>query len=728
VVKQNRVSKFIGELTVLFEDASGIDLKEFRTEDSFFDIGMDSLILTQASIQIERRFKVKVSFRALLEDLSNLHALAEHLASHCDEFKEASAPKSQTSKQPPLVSTSATHQASSDSQRSTSQSIPYLTEIPDSLANPELSKIGDHNIANIITLFQAQISMLERFGRQTAVALTSQVASDSDEQKVSRLEASEKPTKATGLPLTTSDEPAAKPFGAIARISKDSSSMTGQQRAFYEDLVNRYTKKTAGSRQHTQMYRGTHADPRVVTGFKPHLKEIIYPIVMKRSKGALLWDIDDNRYVDLTCGFGSNFFGNMPDWLETRLINQIKSGIEIGPQHELAGVVSRKLTNYLGHDRVAFCNTGSEAILGAIRIARTVTGRDKIVAFSGSYHGIIDEVIVRASKSGKSMPAAPGILSNAVGQIVVLDYGIEPSLKTIETSGDTIAAVLVESIQSRRPDFRPKEFIRQLRRICDEKGIVLIFDEIITGFRTGRHGAQGYYEVKADLATYGKVIGGGISIGVIAGKKMFMDALDGGHWNFGDQSVPEVGVTYFAGTFVRHPLALAAIDSVLDFLTAQTDDLAAKLSKKADDYVARVNAIFKKYKAPWTYVNFGSMMKLNASESLGNLELLVYLLRYKGVHTWDGFPNFLTISHSSQDIDHIVQAFEESVKELANAGFFAPFTAPENSQVAPAVPSSAGTNVKMGRDEQGQAMEFKADPLNPGQYIAVVKGSGHEQR
>ena len=641
----------------IFEEASGIDLKEFRPDESFFDMGMDSLILTQASIQIERRFKIKISFRSLLEDLSSVRVLAEHIAQRSSEFPMSQSPgPAQPSPSPAEKDISAQPSNSASSASLHNHQPPLLFEVPDSLATPGLSNLAEHNISSIITLFQAQVSMLERIGRNSAVAVTPQTPITKPKSTPSASSNSSQSNQ-TVNPQKISDEPVAKPFCDIARISKDSSAMTTKQKTFFADLVNRYTKKTAGSRQHTQMYRDTHADPRVVTGFKPHLKEIIYPLVMKKSKGSKLWDIDGNSYVDLTCGFGSNFFGNMPDWLEDKLIKQIKSGVEIGPQHELAGIVSRKMTTYIGHDRVAFCNTGSEAILGAIRIARTVTGRDKIVTFTGSYHGIIDEVIVRSSKAGKSLPAAPGILSNAVGQVVVLDYGADQSLQAISEQGDQIAAVLVESVQSRRPDFRPTEFIRQLRRICDEKGIVMIFDEIITGFRKGRYGAQGYFGVKADIATYGKVIGGGISIGVIAGKRKFMDALDGGNWAFGDSSVPEVGVTYFAGTFVRHPLALAAMDAVLDYLNAQPSDIAAQLDDKADRYVTRVNAIFRKHHAPWTYVNFGSMMKLNASEEFSNLELLVYLLRFKGVHTWDGFPNFITVAHTDADIDHIVQAF-----------------------------------------------------------------------
>jgi glutamate-1-semialdehyde aminotransferase len=174
-----------------------------------------------------------------------------------------------------------------------------------------------------------------------------------------------------------------------------------------------------------------------------------------------------------------------------------------------------------------------------------------------------------------------------------------------------------------------------------------------------------------------------------------------------------VGVTYFAGTFVRHPLALAAMDAVLDFLTASDRDWSAEVDAKAERYVARINKMFAEEHAPWTYVNWGSMMKLNPAENVANLEILVYLLRYRGVHTWDGFPNFFTIAHSDQDIEFIIEAMTESVREMRAAGFF--------GEIKQDSAARATANVQL-VDTQAprqQAVRFTMDPKNPGQYIAV---------
>ena len=239
--------------------------------------------------------------------------------------------------------------------------------------------------------------------------------------------------------------------------------------------------------------------------------------------------------------------------------------MEIGPTSPLSGEVAALLCELTGMERAAFCNTGSEAMTGALRIARTVTGRSRIVYFRESYHGIADEVLGRPTPNG-AMPVAPGIPPEAVANALILEYGDPRSLEIIAAHANEIAAVLVEPVQSRRPGFQPREFLHELRALTARQGIALIFDEVITGFRCALGGAQEYFGVKADIATYGKVIGGGLPIGAIAGRAGFMDAFDGGHWSFGDGSFPEAAVTFFAGTFVRHPLALAAARAVLTHL------------------------------------------------------------------------------------------------------------------------------------------------------------------
>ena len=698
----HRNELLLKKLADVFEDISGIDISEYQDDTDFFEMGFDSLVLTQVASGIESEFSIKISFRELIESLDNPLKLAKHLDSNLgsEYFGDSYQPSYHNviEKDSNLIDQQAesissipeVHKNPTSSSQANCMSNSVAPPMPTmEVSDPTISRGNADRINDIvfaqIQLMQSQIAAMQ--GAQ--ISQTTQVDKDSNVSAVSQNVSSESQTfsknkiqaksidqfkdslgKSSSSDEREEAEIKKQPFGAIARISKETSVFTPSQKSFYDQFVADYTKKTKASKDHTQEFRGAHADPRVVTGFKPHLKEIVYPLVMDRSSGIQLRDLDGNQYIDLTCGFGSNFFGNSPEWLKTRLKQQVDEGFEIGPQHHLAGKVSKRLCEFLQKDRVAFCNTGSEAVLGAMRVARTVTGRKKIAAFTGAYHGINDEGLVRGNKKMKSFPAAPGVTKEAIQNMLMLDYGTEESLTILKSRASELAAILVESVQSRRPDFRPKEFIQKLRKICDDHGCVLIIDEIITGFRMGRHGAQGYYGVEADLGTYGKIVGAGTQIAVIAGKKKYMDALDGGAWQYGDDSKPEVGVTYFAGTFVRHPLGLAAIDAVLDFLEPQKDTYHLSVTAKANAFVARMNHMFSQMEVPFEYVNSDSLMLLRATEDIPHVDLLAYLLRNHGIHTWWGFPNFLTLAHTDEDIVKIEDAFRSSLSQLKEAGFY----------------------------------------------------------
>ena len=510
-----------------------------------------------------------------------------------------------------------------------------------------------------------------------------------------------------------------KPFGAAARIEKKSAALTGPQQKFLADLIERYNAKTKASKEYTQKNRAHMADPRVVSGFNPAIKELVYSIVMNRSQGCRLWDIDGNEYIDSLNGFGSNLLGYQPDVLKDALIAQIEKGYEIGPQHELAGEVCELICEFTGFERSALCNTGSEAVLGAMRIARTVTGRPLIVTFAGSYHGITDEVIVRGSKNLKTYPASPGIMPEAVSNMLVLEYGTEKALQIIELRAGEIAAVLVEPVQSRRCDFQPIDFLKKLRALTSSTNTVLIFDEVISGFRFHPGGVQAMFGIKADLGTYGKVVGGGLSIGIIAGGPQYMDALDGGSWQYGDDSIPEVGVTYFAGTFVRHPLALAAAKASLEYLRRMGPNLQEDLNAKAHYVATALNAACRRLRAPIFIAQFGSLWRVRFLTDYPYQGLLFVLMRYKGIHIVEGFPCFLTTAHTDADIACIIESFETSVSELREAGMIPDFELPAIEKLKtlniPPLP-----NARLGKDREGNPAWFIADENNQKQYLQVI--------
>ncbi len=317
-------------------------------------------------------------------------------------------------------------------------------------------------------------------------------------------------------------------------------------------------------------------------------------------------------------------------------------------------------------ERATFCNTGSEAVTGALRAARTVTGRPKIVYFRESYHGIDNEVLGRRAGDAV-LPIAPGIPDTAVADTIILDYGDPHSLAAIAAHASDIAAVLVEPVQSRHPELQPREFLHELRALTQQHGIALIFDEIITGFRCHPGGAQAFFGIRADLATYGKVIGGGLPIGAIAGRAEFMDAFDGGAWSFGDDSFPGAAVTFFAGTFVRHPLALAAARAVLMHLKKEGPALQQTLADRASGTIDRVNDALAG--SPFSAQRFASNWLIQTAPDFKYSGLLFALLRHRGIHIWENRPCFVSTAHTDADLDSIVTAFSESVAELEDAGF-----------------------------------------------------------
>ncbi|MES2825862.1 MAG: amino acid adenylation domain-containing protein [Pseudomonadota bacterium] len=701
------------QLESLFSDISGMDLCNVDRTANFFELGLDSLLLTQSTLKLKKQFKVQVTFRQLLNDCNNFNALADYLVS---KGVVADIPAAPSPVAVPAIAASAVAPMAA------------ITAPANTFAQPQWSMpaaLPTLNLADgsVVALLQQQMQLLQG---QLAL-LTSYAGGALPQLPLPVQSAVPQAPVVQAAPV----ERAVKPFGAGTRINvKRSNDMTPHQQANLEALSKRYNTRFKNSKKFAQDNRKQLADPRVVSGFRNPLKEIIYPIVVAKSDGAYLWDMDGFRFVDITCGFGSNFFGNSAPFIKEAIAKQLDIGYEIGPQHPLIADASRLFCEVTGNERAAFCNTGSEAVLGAVRLARTVTAKEKVVMFENDYHGINDEVIVTRGSNGFATPAAAGIPDAAVEHVIMLDYGDEKSLDYIIEHADEIAALLIEPVQSRYPELQPREFLQKARKICSEKNIAFIFDEVITGFRIHQRGAQGFYGIDADICTYGKIVGGGLPIGVIAGKKEFMDALDGGQWQYGDNSAPEVGVTYFAGTFVRHPLVLAAAVAVLNKLKAEPD-LQLWLNARADRMVREINNYAKLVGAPVKIANCGSMCKIKIPQEIAYEELIYVLLREKGIHVWDARPTFITTAHSDADIDFIINAFKEAMDEMLVMEFFPAVEA----KPAPVLISASAsgyqmesdyqkqhftppvTGAKLGRDEEGRAVWYVPSAKDPSQFV-----------
>lgn len=468
----------------------------------------------------------------------------------------------------------------------------------------------------------------------------------------------------------TIEEPApqiAKPFVAYNPIQPgDIAAPSVSEQGRNKQLVERYTEKTGTSRRLTEKHRPHLADNRASAGFRFSIKEMLYPVHAERSCGSKFYDVDGNEYLDLTMGFGANLFGHNPDFVMDAVRRQMDLGIQLGPQSPLAGDVAERVCSFTGMERVTFCNSGTEAVMTAVRLARTTTGKQKIVLFAGSYHGTFDGVLARTGDiSLQSLPLAPGVPPRMIEDVIVLDYGDESALARIEQQAAELAAVLVEPVQSRRPDLQPKAFLQALRKLTSAHGIALIFDEMITGFRIAPGGAQEWFGIRADMATYGKVIGGGLPIGLVAGKAEYMNGIDGGLWSYGDASYPSATTTFFAGTFCKHPLTLAASKAVLLHMEMMGPEMQSGLNQRTSELVRRLNDLFAAEQVAIRVVHCGSLFRFSFT---GNMDIFFYRLLNKGVYIWEGRTCFLSTVHTDADLEHLVGAVREVVAEIKQTG------------------------------------------------------------
>jgi amino acid adenylation domain-containing protein len=701
--KDQRRLRLAARLIALIEEVAGIDLGGTDPTLPFVELGLDSLTLTQAAQQVKRAFGVPVTFRQLMETYRSVAALADHLDTQLPPEPVVAPPAPGPA---PALGTSDRGPVQPMQGPALPASLPAVAG-----AGNALQQLIQQQMA----LMSQQLALLA--GGAPAASIT---------PAASAAAASVAPVAHQGtVAASAAEEPTApvkydvkKAFGAIARINtQDRTVLTDRQQARLGAFIKRYVERTRSSKAFTQQHRAHMADPRVVNGFRPQIKEMIYQIVINRSEGPYLWDLDGNRYVDALGGFGMCLFGWRPAFVQHALREQLELGYEIGPMHPLAADVAKLICEISGFERSALVNTGSEAVMGAIRIARTATARNTIVTFTGSYHGTFDEVLVRSGRGNRGIPAAPGIMPCMFGEIVVLEYGADEALERIRAIGNDVAAVVVEPVQSRRPEFQPRDFLLRLRALTAELGICLIFDEVITGFRAAPGGAQEIFGVRADLATYGKVIGGGLPIGAIAGTREFMDALDGGTWQYGDDSMPTVGVTYLAGTFVRHPLAMAAAKAALEHMKQQGPTLQRDLNARVAVMVDAMNAHCRRVGAPIEVRSFASLWRVNFSSDHPWQDLLFAMMRSRGIHILDNFPNYMTTAHGEAEIAAIVDAFQASVDELLESEFMPRSTAGDAPELDSSRPPLPGA--RLGRDEHGKPAWFVPNPDRKGAYLKV---------
>ena len=330
------------------------------------------------------------------------------------------------------------------------------------------------------------------------------------------------------------------------------------------------------------------------------------PVFIKEAKGAYLYDEDGNKYIDFISSWGPLILGHahpsVIDAINTQSYKGTSYGIPTELETKMAALVVELAPNV---DKVRFVNSGTEACMSAVRLARGYTGRDKIIKFSGCYHGHADPFLIQAGSGASTfgMPNSPGVTPSSAKDTLIADYNnIEQVSSLFELNKNEIAAVILEPIAGNMGCVLPQEnFIKELKEHCHDNGALLIFDEVMTGFRLALGGAQELLSIDADLVTFGKVIGGGLPVGAFGGRAEIMDYL-----------APE-GPVYQAGTLSGNPIAMSAGYAMLNHLK-ENPNVFISLQDKTTYLANGINKILQQTTFPYQLNKTGSMISLHFTD------------------------------------------------------------------------------------------------------------------
>ncbi len=387
------------------------------------------------------------------------------------------------------------------------------------------------------------------------------------------------------------------------------------------------------------------------------------PFYAEKAAGAYLWDVDGNRYVDYVCTWGPAILGHAPEAVIEAIKAAADRGTSFGVPGPLEVEMAEKIVEWVPSvEKVRMCNSGTEATMSSIRLARGYTGRDKIVKFEGCYHGHVDSLLVKAGSGALTLgqPDSAGIPAALAQETITLKFNdIEALTELLENLGDQIACVILEPIPANAGLILPDpEFLKVLRELCSQYGIVLVFDEVMTGFRLSQSGAQGILGVTPDLSAFGKVIGGGLPVGAFGGKAEIMDYL-----------APD-GPVYQAGTLSGNPLAMAA--GLAQLAALEKENAFEKLEQIGQRLEGGVRKILNHSDVEASFYRIGSMFCLFfTNQAVKNLDdaktsdadafrTYFHAMKAKGVYVPPSQfeTNFISLAHSEADVDLTLEAIE----------------------------------------------------------------------
>jgi glutamate-1-semialdehyde 2,1-aminomutase len=393
------------------------------------------------------------------------------------------------------------------------------------------------------------------------------------------------------------------------------------------------------------------------------------PFFVDRAAGARIWDIDGNQYIDYVCTWGPAIHGHA----HPRIVGAVQAaavkGTSFGTPNPLEVTMAKLVREaFPGVEKVRFCNSGTEACMSVVRLARGYTGRDKIIKFEGCYHGHVDSLLVKAGSGALTFgqPDSAGIPSSFAQHTIVLPFNHEGAVRSaFMANRGKIAAVIVEPVPGNAGVYLPKPgYLQFLREITEREGALLIFDEVMTGFRLARGGAQELFGVKPDLTCLGKIIGGGLPVGAFGGRREIMNYL-----------APE-GPVYQAGTLSGNPLAMAAGIAALEMLDQNTyqrlEQLGSRLERGFREAARnagvpvqfnRCGSMFCAYFTSEPVQNLNDAMRSDR----GRFARFFHAMLEDGVYIAPSQfeAGFISTAHTEEDIDQTVAAAAKALKGLA---------------------------------------------------------------
>ena len=399
------------------------------------------------------------------------------------------------------------------------------------------------------------------------------------------------------------------------------------------------------------------------------------PVFFEKGKGSKMIDIDKNEYIDCVSSWGPLIFGHANETIINSIIETSKNGTTYGASTEIETLIAKKIVDMVPSvEKVRMVNSGTEATMSAIRLARGYTNKEKIIKFSGNYHGHGDSFLIKAGSGAVTLglPDSPGVTKNIAKDTLIANFNnIESVEKLFNDNSKNIAAVIVEPIAGNMGLVKPlKTFLQDLRNLCNKFKSVLIFDEVMTGFRVAAGGAQELYGVHPDLTTLGKIIGGGLPVGAYGGKEEIMNLL-----------APE-GPVYQAGTLSGNPLAMSAGLTVLNLLENKVYEKLEYISKKIEDgwneniietktkaHIARVGSMMTLFFSDKNQINnYNDALELNTEQYAKYFKSMLNMGVYLPPSQYECL--FLSTAIDDDDINHLIKSNKKALEELKWVVYF----------------------------------------------------------